>query len=68
MICAGGEPGVDTCRGDSGGPLVTTNNQRQFILVGLTSFGRNRCGSNGSFGVYTAVYKYRDWIVQTLAV
>ncbi|XP_018008110.1 CLIP domain-containing serine protease HP8 isoform X1 [Hyalella azteca] len=69
QICAGGETGEDTCSGDSGGPLVATGKAGgKYFLIGLTSFGRLLCGSKGSFGVYTAVHKYRDWIVQTLAV
>ncbi|KAA0202866.1 hypothetical protein HAZT_HAZT011875 [Hyalella azteca] len=69
QICAGGVTGEDTCSGDSGGPLVATGKAGgKYFLIGLTSFGPSMCGSNGGFGVYTAVYKYRDWIVQSLAV
>ncbi|KAA0202868.1 hypothetical protein HAZT_HAZT011873 [Hyalella azteca] len=69
QICAGGVTGQDTCTGDSGGPLVATGKAGgKYFLIGLTSYGPLLCGRNGSFGVYTAVHKYRDWIVQTLAV
>jgi secreted trypsin-like serine protease len=69
QICAGGVTGEDTCSGDSGGPLVATGKAGgKYFLIGLTSYGPLLCGRNGSFGVYTAVHKYRDWIVQTLAV
>ncbi|KAA0202865.1 hypothetical protein HAZT_HAZT011874 [Hyalella azteca] len=69
QICAGGVTGEDTCSLDSGSPLVTTGRfgDKNF-LIGLTSYSPLLCGRNGSFGVYTAVHKYRDWIVQTLAV
>ncbi|KAF2344226.1 Serine proteases trypsin domain, partial [Trinorchestia longiramus] len=67
QVCAGGVEGEDSCTGDSGGPLITTGvHGPPYQLVGLTSFGRSLCGGLGSYGVYTAVSKYRVWIVQTL--
>jgi trypsin len=39
MICAGGEPGRDTCYGDSGSPLMCDGK-----IVGVVSFG-NGCGN-----------------------
>ncbi|XP_018008108.1 phenoloxidase-activating factor 3-like isoform X2 [Hyalella azteca] len=69
QICAGGVKGEDSCEGDSGGPLVTTSKDGdKHLLIGLTSFGGVLCGGHNSYAVYTAVHKYRDWIIQTLAV
>jgi secreted trypsin-like serine protease len=51
MLCAGGEPGRDTCNGDSGGPLLTGDH----VLVGLTSFGPPTCGQANVPAVYTRV-------------
>ncbi|MEZ4742465.1 MAG: serine protease [Bdellovibrionota bacterium] len=65
MICAGyPRGGVDTCQGDSGGPLVVKDNLGRWQLVGITSFGRG-CAIKGTYGVYTRVSKYIDWISQT---
>jgi len=59
MICAG-DPGEDSCQGDSGGPLFdpATN-----TLLGIVSWGPQQCGNPvASYGVYTDVYQFRDWI------
>ncbi|XP_053669195.1 CLIP domain-containing serine protease B4-like [Anopheles marshallii] len=60
-MCAGGVRGKDTCSGDSGGPLM-----RQiagaWYLIGVVSFGLNKCGTAGEPGVYTNVAEYVDWI------
>ena len=64
MICAG-EKGVDSCHGDSGGafafqvPNVTVP---KFYVAGLVSWGK-RCGT---YGVYTKVKNYVDWILKTM--
>ena len=42
MVCAGNPP-KDTCHGDSGGPLAVWDGS-WWELVGVTSYGRNRCG------------------------
>ncbi|XP_055605534.1 polyserase-2-like [Uranotaenia lowii] len=66
MFCARA-PETDTCQGDSGGPIqIELSDVSKAIpfLVGVTSFGTG-CW-NGSFGVYTKVAKYMDWI-QTIA-
>ncbi|XP_053669191.1 CLIP domain-containing serine protease B4-like [Anopheles marshallii] len=60
-MCAGGVRGKDTCSGDSGGPLM-----RQiagaWYLIGVVSFGPQKCGTAGIPGVYTNVAEYVDWI------
>jgi hypothetical protein len=53
MICTtGGRP--DACRGDSGGPLVSLDSGGP-TLVGIVSFGGQRCGDPRFPGVYTRV-------------
>ena len=59
MICAG-DPNRDSCQGDSGGPLIDPNTGS---LLGIVSFGPRQCGApDKSFGAYTNVFFYRDWI------
>uniref|UniRef100_A0A8C5QAV5 Peptidase S1 domain-containing protein n=1 Tax=Leptobrachium leishanense TaxID=445787 RepID=A0A8C5QAV5_9ANUR len=63
MLCAGVEEGgKDTCQGDSGGPLVCNNE-----LHGVTSWGDVPCALPGKPGIYTKVYKYLQWIQDTIA-
>uniref|UniRef100_A0A182WMS8 CLIP domain-containing serine protease n=1 Tax=Anopheles minimus TaxID=112268 RepID=A0A182WMS8_9DIPT len=61
QMCAGGVRLKDTCSGDSGGPLM-----RQiagaWYLIGVVSFGPQKCGTAGVPGVYTNVAEYVDWI------
>ncbi|XP_060689924.1 vitamin K-dependent protein C-like [Hemiscyllium ocellatum] len=65
MICAG-TPGSrkDACKGDSGGPMVTFLNGTWFLL-GLVSWGEG-CGRFQTFGIYTKVTNYLDWIYSTI--
>ena len=58
---------VDTCQGDSGGPLTMFNSNNQWILVGLTSYGRG-CAQPNYSGVYTRVAAFEDWIKSTMNV
>lgn len=57
MFCAG-EGVDDSCTGDSGGPAVIDDE-----LVGIISWGYS-CGSPEYPGVYTQVYRYREWIAE----
>jgi len=39
-VCAGGEPGKDTCRGEGGAPLVCYDDSSdQYFLLGLVGYG-----------------------------
>ncbi|XP_072101488.1 trypsin [Mobula birostris] len=61
MICAGFKTGgKDSCQGDSGGPLVCKGR-----IYGIVSWGKH-CGDGRYPGVYTAVAKFRDWIIRTI--
>jgi secreted trypsin-like serine protease len=64
MICTtGGRP--DACRGDSGGPLVSLNGGLP-TLVGIVSFGGQRCGDPRLPGVYTRVSFEAGFIANAL--
>jgi secreted trypsin-like serine protease len=69
LICAGedandiGESGLlvnDACQGDSGGPLLL-NDSGVLKLVGIVSWGKG-CGRAGSYGGYSEVAQYLDWM------
>ena len=55
---------LDTCQGDSGGPLMMYTTSRQWVLVGVTSYGRG-CARANYAGVYTRVAFYQSWIAAT---
>lgn len=59
VFCAT-DPNRKTCRGDSGGPVLDATG----TLIGIVSWGRNRCMGDGQPGVYTRVAAYADWIEQ----
>jgi secreted trypsin-like serine protease len=66
MFCAGfDQPGKLTCNGDSGGPVVQLRNN-QYILLGLTDFGKGSlfkpCSSN--LGGYARTSAFVDFIKQ----
>ena len=42
MFCANSNKGASACHGDSGGPLVCQNNNGQWILKGVVSWGSAR--------------------------
>ncbi|MCA9211800.1 MAG: trypsin-like serine protease [Planctomycetales bacterium] len=62
MIAAGhANGGADTCYGDSGGPMAVTDDDGNFHLAGITSWGES-CGGPQSPGVYTRISSFADWI------
>lgn len=62
MICAGFETGgKDSCQGDSGGPLFVSDGEGGHVLAGISSWGFE-CAAPGTYGVYTKVSQYTDWI------
>ncbi|XP_059409426.1 coagulation factor VII-like [Carassius carassius] len=66
MFCAGYIEGKqDSCKGDSGGPLVTHYRNTTFLL-GIVSWGKG-CARPGSYGIYTRVSNYLQWIHQQTA-
>lgn len=48
-------------QGDSGGPLLLYVPSRQWVQVGIVSFG-NKCAEPGYPGVYTRLTRYMPWI------
>ena len=66
MMCAGTKSGwTDTCPGDSGGSLIKRDSQGNATLVGITSWGGegdDDCGT--TYGVYTRVSHYYEWIMK----
>lgn len=61
LICAGEVGGgKDSCQGDSGGPMML-DDTGNWVLTGVVSWGRG-CGVSGSFGAYTEVGAFLDWI------
>ncbi|XP_017115746.1 CLIP domain-containing serine protease 2 [Drosophila elegans] len=65
LMCAGGEPGKDSCKGDGGSPLACPllSDPQRYELAGIVNFGVD-CGIQGVPGVYTNVAKFRNWIIQ----
>ncbi|XP_065428854.1 complement C1r subcomponent-like [Chrysemys picta bellii] len=61
MFCAG-SPGVgkDTCQGDSGSVFTVKDSESErWIATGIVSWG---IGCHKSYGFYTKVINYLDWI------
>lgn len=68
QICAGYlQGGKDSCQGDSGGPLMVRNGT-DWQQAGIVSYGEfpdpsASCAAPGSYGVYTRVSSYQDFIL-----
>ncbi|XP_066971840.1 CLIP domain-containing serine protease B4-like [Macrobrachium rosenbergii] len=60
MICAFGT-GKDACFDDSGSPLMAQEGNN-WVVIGLVSFGPERCADPSISGVYTRVGDYIPWI------
>ena len=56
---------LDTCQGDSGGPIMMYTTSKQWVLVGVTSYGIG-CARASYAGVYTRVAAYQSWITTTM--
>ena len=65
-LCVGSKTAEkDTCGGDSGGPIQIYNADKiacMYTIIGVTSFGIQKCGTLGVPGIYTKIYHYLDWI------
>lgn len=62
MFCAGYDSGgKDSCEGDSGSAFVVQENGT-YRAIGIVSWGMRACGTPGTYGVYTNVSQYLDWI------
>jgi hypothetical protein len=61
MVCAGdGNGGEDSCQGDSGGPLIMTNDQGEYELIGIVSWGYG-CAEAAYPGVYSRIFTKKQW-------
>ncbi|XP_077290833.1 phenoloxidase-activating factor 2-like isoform X3 [Arctopsyche grandis] len=67
FICAGGEPGKDTCKGDGGSPLMCPipGKPDHYMLSGIVAWGIG-CGEKGIPGVYAHVGALREWVDEQL--
>ena len=70
-ICTKALEGQDSCNGDSGGPLMTSIDnekisEKQWIQVGIVSWGLDKCGMKGIPGVYTNVKDYLKWVLDNM--
>ncbi|KAF5299501.1 hypothetical protein FQR65_LT01084 [Abscondita terminalis] len=63
FICAGGDPGKDTCKGDGGSPLVcpVPGNEKKYFQAGIVAWGIG-CGEDLIPGVYANVAQAAHWI------
>ncbi len=52
---------IDTCFGDSGGALMMFTESKQWVVVGITSYGYG-CANPDYSGVYTRLSYYLAWI------
>ena len=66
MMCAADEAnGRDACQGDSGGPLAVLGPDRNYVQIGIVSWGFD-CNSPGFPGIYTSVTRLLPWIKKTI--
>lgn len=64
FMCAGGEPGKDTCKGDGGSPLVCPikGSDDQYYQAGIVAWGIG-CGENQIPGIF---FDWKFYIVKNL--
>ena len=74
-LCAASmnDTNTGTCKGDSGSPLlfetqdlVLGNLVSKFTLIGLVSSGSDDCKSKPTPTVFTEIYSYQSWIMETI--
>ena len=68
MICAGYEEGgKDACSGDSGGPLMVRDASKEWVQMGIVSWGGG-CAYPSQYGIYSRAADtfLRSWIDKTL--
>jgi len=69
MVCGGqDEGGISPCSGDSGGPLVCPDQNGEFYLAGIVSWGMIPCGQPKYPGVFTNVGHFREWMDAHIAM
>lgn len=69
QFCAGGNKGEDSCTGDSGGPLMylrQTDNEYNWYLYGVVSYGPIQCGTKNFPAIYSNVPHYMPWIINNI--
>lgn len=54
------------CVGDSSGPLLQRNSNGNWSVVGLLNYRRQMCRTKNEPDVYLQVYKFVDWIKETI--
>lgn len=60
-FCAGTTNNEDSCRGDSGGPIIVADTG---VQLGIVSWGSAVCATSGTYGVYTNISHFTNWITQ----
>ncbi|MFZ2508010.1 MAG: serine protease [Steroidobacteraceae bacterium] len=63
VICAA-SPRRSTCQGDSGGPVILATGAP--TVVGIISWGKERCSGDGQPAVFTRVGSFSGWIEQAM--
>jgi len=65
MMCAGYKEGrKDSCTGDSGGPLLVQDEDGEWKIAGVVSWGAGGCAQRGIYGVYSRVSAMTDFIAE----